>query len=101
MIEKLKKITFCAIKSPAFASGVIDGYFNKEIPNNFFKLFTLYICANTLSSIPWAIPFGKKDIDYMMNLANNIMYWHDNMNSVIPRWYKSFSPFQLLLIHNF
>jgi len=85
--EEFNRIPFCARKSPAFASGRIDGYFNSNVPDDFFKLMTLYICVNTISSIPWAINYGHDEVNTMLNIANQIMLWHDNMKVYIPSWY--------------
>jgi len=85
--EEFNRIPFCARKSPAFAKGRIDGYFDNNVTDDFFKLMTLYICVNTISSIPWAIPHGEKEVETMLNIANQIMLWHDNMRSAIPAWY--------------
>ena len=57
--EEFNRIVWCAEGSPAFASGMVDGYFGGEVPMEFWKLLALYICSNTLSSLPWAIPFGE------------------------------------------
>jgi hypothetical protein len=41
-----------------------------------------------LSSIPWAIPFGDKEIKTMMNQARDVLDWYDNFKNVIPKWYR-------------
>lgn len=75
--------------APEFARGTIDGYFEgEEIPEEFWRLIGVYICRNMLSSIPWAIPFGEKQIDVMRRQANNILSWYDNMTKIVPSWYK-------------
>lgn len=45
---------------------MVDGYFDNDIPIEFWKLLALYISSNTLSSVPWAIPFGKEQIEVMI-----------------------------------
>ena len=44
--------------------------------------------TDALSSLPWAIPFGEGEIKVMINQANDILSWYDNMNDPIPSWYK-------------
>ncbi|MEA4832662.1 MAG: phosphotransferase [Oscillospiraceae bacterium] len=85
--EEFNRIVWCAQKSPWFASGMIDGYFDGIPPAVFWKLLALYISSNTLSSIFWAIPFGKSEINTMVNQAKNILEWYDYMRSYIPEWY--------------
>lgn len=86
--EEFNRIVWCAQSSPCFASGMVNGYFDNDVPPEFWLLLALYICSNTLSSLPWAIPFGQSEIDVMINQAENILSWYNNMNDVIPRWYK-------------
>ena len=87
--EEFNRIVWCAQAAPAFASGMVDGYFDGEIPMDFWRLLALYICSNTLSSLPWAIPFGDKEIRVMRNQAAQVLQWYDDMKNVVPAWYKS------------
>ena len=86
--EEFNRIVWCAQAAPAFASGMVDGYFDGHIPMEFWKLLALYICSNTLSSLPWAIPFGEKEIQVMRNQAAQVLEWYDGMKNVVPTWYK-------------
>lgn len=86
--EEFNRIIWCAHIAPIFASGMVNGYFDNDIPIEFWKLLALYISSNTLSSIPWAIPFGQGEIDTMLNQAKDILNWHDNMENPVPTWYK-------------
>ena len=86
--EEFNRIVWCAQAAPAFASGMVDGYFDGNVPMEFWKLLALYICSNTLSSLPWAIPFGDKEIQVMRNQAAQVLQWYDGMKNVIPSWYS-------------
>ena len=85
--EEFNRIVWCAQASPSFASGMVDGYFDSKPPMEFWKLLALYIATNTLSSLPWAIPFGEKEIETMTKQAEEVLLWYDNMKNVVPRWY--------------
>jgi len=85
--EEFNRIVWSAQAAPAFASGMVDGYFDREIPIEFWRLLALYICTNTLSSLPWAIPFGEKEIKVMRKQAAQVLQWYDGMKNVIPNWY--------------
>lgn len=85
--EEFNRIVWCAQAAPAFASGMVDGYFGGDVPLDFWKLLALYICSNTLSSLPWAIPFGEGEIQVMRKQANDILIWYHNMTNVVPNWY--------------
>ena len=51
-------------------------------------MLALYISSNTLSSLPWAIPFGEGEIEVMRNQARNILSWYDGMKNTVPTWYR-------------
>jgi aminoglycoside phosphotransferase (APT) family kinase protein len=66
---------------------MVDGYFEGKVPLDFWQLLALYICSNTLSSLPWAIPFGEKEISVMRNQQADVLTWYDNMKREVPSWY--------------
>jgi len=39
------------------------------------------------SSIYWAIPFGKEEIDVMIKQTNDVLSWYDDMKRCIQSWY--------------
>jgi len=73
-----------------FASGMVDGYFDNDVPKEFWDLLALYISSNTLSSLPWAIPFGDVEIEVMKKQAKDILGWYDGMKNTVPKWYAGF-----------
>ena len=86
--EDMKAITWDIGMSPLFATGRINGYFNNNVPIEFWQLLALYICVGSLSSIPWAIPFGDEQIQVMVNQAKDVLSWYDDMKNSVPTWYK-------------
>ena len=87
--EEFNRIVWCAQVSPLFATGMVDGYFDGNVPMDFWNLLALYISSNTLSSLPWAVPFGQRQIDVMVNQANDILQWYDGMRNPVPNWYDT------------
>lgn len=85
--EEFNRIVWCAQKSPLFATGMVDGYFDGDVPLEFWKLLALYISSNTLSSVYWAVPYGQTEIDVMLNQAREVLNWYDGMRNVVPAWY--------------
>jgi aminoglycoside phosphotransferase (APT) family kinase protein len=85
--EEFNRIVWSAAVSPHFATGQFNGYFNGRPSLEFFKLLALYISSNMLSSIPWAIPFGEKDVQVMKNQAKDVLVWYDRMDNPVPTWY--------------
>ncbi|MBO5462967.1 MAG: phosphotransferase [Clostridia bacterium] len=85
--EEFKSITWCAQASPLFASGMVNGYFDNDVPMEFWKLLALYISLGTITSLPWAIPFGDGEVQTMLNQAKDVLDWYDNMQNPVPSWY--------------
>ena len=88
--EEFSRIVWCAQAAPAFAVGQIDGYFDGRPPEQFFCLLALYIAVNTVSSLPWAMPFGQEQIDIFMAQEQEIMDWYDGFSQVVPKWYREY-----------
>ena len=86
--EEFNRIVWCAQAAPLFATGMVNGYFDNDVPVQFWELLALYISSNTLSSVPWAIPFGQSKIQVMVNQAKDVLSWYDNMTKPVPTWYK-------------
>ncbi|SHI61154.1 aminoglycoside phosphotransferase family protein [Lutispora thermophila] len=87
--EEFNCIVWSAQKAPLFASGILDGYFDNDVSLDFWRLLILYISSNTLSSISWAVSFGQKELDTMINQATDVFNWYDSLKNPVPTWYKS------------
>ena len=85
--EEFNRIVWCAQKAPLFASGMVNGYFEDDVPQDFWKLLALYISSNIISSVYWAIPFGQREVDTMLKQAKDVLSWYNNMQSFVPTWY--------------
>ena len=88
--EEFNRIVWCAQAAPAFASGMVDGYLDGEVPMDFWRLLALYISSNTLSSLPWAVSFGEREIAVMIQQAEEILDWYRDMSQVVPKWYRKY-----------
>ena len=86
--EEFKRIVWCAGSSPFFATGMINGYFDNNVPVEFWDILLLYICFSKLSAITWAGYVERDLIDLMKNQADEVLCWYNNMQSPIPTWYK-------------
>ncbi len=87
--EEFNRIVWSAQCAPAFARGIVDGYFAHQVPTAFWQLLALYIATNTLSSLPWAIPFGEKEVAVMRHQCDEVLHWYDGMQNPIPSWYRA------------
>lgn len=86
--EEFNRLVWSIQVSHEFATGIVDGYFNKKVPEEFWKLLALYMSLNSLSSLPWAIPYGEEEVKIMINQSNEILDWYDDMKRYVPKWYK-------------
>ena len=90
--EDFSRIVWSAAASPHFATGQVVGYFGGPPPLDFWQLLAFYIGSNTLSSLPWAVPFGAEEIDVMLRQAADVLRWFDNFKSPVPSWYLADYP---------
>ena len=67
--EEFRRIQWCVRVSPAFARGMVDGYFPCGAPEDFWRMLQLYTAATTLGSLAWAIPFGEEEVAVMREHA--------------------------------
>ena len=86
--EEYDRYIFTWNVSKAFANGQIHGYFNGSVPNEFFRLLCLYNARNIVASIPWSIPFGKADLDNMLELSEKVIKSYEGFTTHIPTWHK-------------
>lgn len=85
--DDFKPYCWNVLKSEHFSTGLINGYFNNEIPEDFFKILKFYTAESLISHLPWAIKFGKKDIETSYTVYESTMKWYDNFNLTVPTWY--------------
>ncbi len=87
--EEFDSITWSVDSSPYFAAGMVDGYFEGNVPNRFWQLLALYICRGVIASVPWSIPYGEKEVNKILTIAKNVFFnWYDEMKETVPKWYK-------------
>ncbi|HAM63088.1 MAG: hypothetical protein A2Y20_06255 [Firmicutes bacterium GWF2_51_9] len=85
--EEFNRIVWCADLCPVFASARIDAYFNFQVPESFFPLLFLYQAVNALASLPWAIPYGEKEVAVMLKNVRRFKEDTDDFANVVPKWY--------------
>ena len=68
-----------ALCNEYFATGVIDGYFDGEIPEDFFGILKYYTCEYVISE------FGKTLTEHDVN---GILEFYGHMKEEIPKWYQ-------------
>lgn len=86
--EEFNRIVWCAQEAPEFARGRVDGYFEGNVPEEFWRLMAYYVCSNSIGSLPWALSYGQREVDTITRQASDVLMWYDNMNKVVPSWYR-------------
>ena len=86
--EEFNRIVWSAQAAPEFARGIVDGYFDGDVPELFWKLLLFYICSNSIGSLPWAISYGRGEVETITKQGEEILCWYDNLNRIIPTWYR-------------
>lgn len=87
--DEFKPFCWNVFKSPYFETGLIDGYFDNNIPPDFFPILALYAAESLLSHLPWAIPFGNKEIKTALQVSSAVLEWYDNFTRIVPSWYMN------------
>ena len=87
--DELKPFCWNTMESEYFETGLIDGYFDNKIPDNFFKILKYYTIESMISHLPWAINFGEEEVEIMKKINNYQMKWWDSFKLDIPTWYKT------------
>ena len=87
-IDDFKPFCWNIRKSHYFQTGLVNGYYNNEIPEDFFKLLALYAVEHLISHTPWAATIGKKEVKTALEVYKEVMETYDDFNLIIPKWYK-------------
>jgi len=86
--EEFSSMVFDSAVSPAFASGLVDGYFQGTVPGAFWRLVGFYTAMNMIYMIPWAIPFGEAEVVSAVERAEAFLTDYGNLTNFPPRWYR-------------
>ena len=78
---------FASEKSPHFCKGLIDGYFDHNIPADFWQRYSLYLAMNTFSMLVWG--HHLETYNELFTHVQRILNDHDYFNQVIPSWYTA------------
>ena len=64
------------------------GYFNDNVPSDFFPILKMYAAENFISFLPWASKIGGETLTSSYKINTSTMEWYDNFKLTIPTWYK-------------
>jgi serine/threonine-protein kinase len=86
--EEFKCYCWNVYASPYFATGLIDGYFEGEVPSDFFPLLKLYSAEALLGHITWAQKFGEEEVKTAYKVLYDTIHWFDHFRLDRPTWYR-------------
>lgn len=71
-----------------FQTGMVNGYFDNQIPNDFFPILKLYVVETLITQIPWAMGVSEEEVKLGYDLFDAILYIYDDLRLDIPLWYR-------------
>lgn len=83
-----KMVLFSRECSVPFAIGQLEGYFQGEVPDLFFRLLAFYTAAVALNSVVWAISFGQAEVEGMIKRVEMILRDYAGFTTHIPSWFS-------------
>lgn len=86
--EEYDRFIFTWKHSIEFALGQIHGYFDSNVPDDFFKLMSLYNARNLIASVPWSITFGNQELEETFENIRLVYEAYDGFKRYIPNWYR-------------
>lgn len=85
----LTGVMVSAENSPAFSCGQMYRYFGGEVPDDFWELNAFYLAAECINAFSVAVKLGQEEVDYSNEMMKTTLEWLDNMNCLIPSWYRN------------
>lgn len=85
--EFVKNFWFNREHSIPFAKGQFDGYFDGQVPAEFWARIKLYLARECIVSVTWAQDFSNAEVLAMRKRIENILADFDYFTSETPSWY--------------
>ena len=86
--DEFKPFCWNVIVSEYFETGLINGYFDHSVPDNFWRILKFYTAESLISHLPWSVKFGQQEIMTALEVSDNQMKWYGNFELDVPTWYK-------------
>ncbi|MCA0969199.1 aminoglycoside phosphotransferase family protein [Halobacillus litoralis] len=84
----VKVAIFQREESVPFSTGQINGYFQGEVPEEFWGLYAVYAAMVLFSSVVWCQRHDPNGLEEMVDRLYVIMDDHDGFSRMKPRWYE-------------
>jgi aminoglycoside phosphotransferase (APT) family kinase protein len=80
---------YTANVSVPFSIGQLHGYFEQNIPSNFWRLHTVYMGMSIFASIVWSLKQSPSLLSSMLGNLQQIVEDHNSFTKTVPRWYET------------
>jgi len=86
--QDFESIRWAVDRSVYFATGMVRGYFNNKVPEEFWALLKLYLAEGFFHNIVWSVNTGvQASIDTTLRQIRDVQNWFDGFKNTIPTWY--------------
>ena len=87
--QDFESIRWAVDKSVYFATGMVRGYFDNEVPDEFWTLLKLYLAEGCLHNIVWSVNTkSQESIDTTLRQIKDVQNWFDDFHATTPKWYQ-------------
>ncbi|WP_026828227.1 aminoglycoside phosphotransferase family protein [Exiguobacterium artemiae] len=77
-------------ESIPFAVGQVDGYFEGDVPEQFWDVYSVYLAMSCFSSIVWTNRHAPEEADQMRCRLERVISAHQRFERAVPDWYETF-----------
>lgn len=83
------------VESVPFSIGQIHGYFNHNVPDEFWRIYSIYAAMLCFSSIVWSIKSSPEQLEKFSERINLLLKDHLFFEELKPSWYKDQVNFEI------
>ncbi|MFJ8071816.1 aminoglycoside phosphotransferase family protein [Peribacillus sp. NPDC096447] len=74
--------------SVPFSIGQIEGYFDNNVPDDFWLHYSIYVGMVIFSSVVWSLRFAPEQLDEMITRLYVVLEDHKDFEILKPTWYE-------------
>ena len=91
--DEFKPFCWNVMVSEYFETGLINGYFENSVPDDFWRILKFYTAESLISHLPWSVKFGQQEIKTALDVTDRQLQWYGNFERDVPTWYKGIQIF--------
>ncbi|WP_078547688.1 aminoglycoside phosphotransferase family protein [Litchfieldia alkalitelluris] len=88
IFDFVKVALFSREISIPFSIGQINGYYEGEIPENFWRLYSIYVAMSIFACVVWSKDYTPELLDEMLNRLYMVLEDHRYFEYTEPQWFK-------------